>query len=93
VISSSTVKAITKSDIALDVRLLAANIAAMDKQIADKFGPFTKVVLKEDKQDEGHYHDRDVNDQARSQPRGRSAGPAGPTCRCASEALVAFTQD
>jgi uncharacterized protein YegP (UPF0339 family) len=47
VISWSTVKAITKRDIALNVRL-AANIAAMDKQITDKFGPFTKVVLEED---------------------------------------------
>jgi len=57
-----TVKAITKRDSALDVRL-AADIAAMDMQIADKFGPFTKIVLKEDKQDEGHYHDRDENDR------------------------------
>ena len=62
VISRLTVKAITKRDIALDVRL-AANIAAMDKQIADKFGPFTKVVLEEDEQDEGHYLDRDENDR------------------------------
>ena len=28
-----------------------------------KFGPFTKVVLEEDEQDEGHYHDRDENDR------------------------------
>jgi hypothetical protein len=62
VISRSTVKAITKSDITLDVRL-AADIAAMDKQIAGKFGLFTKVVLEEDEQDEGHYHDRDENDR------------------------------
>ena len=62
VVSRLTVKAITKSDIALDVRL-AADIAAMDKQIADKFGPFTKVVLEEDEQDEGHYHDRNENDR------------------------------
>ena len=61
-ISRSTTKASTKSDIALDVRL-AADIAAMDKQIAGKFGPFTKVVLEEDEQDEGHYHDRDENDR------------------------------
>ena len=61
-ISRLTVKAITKTDIALDMRL-AADTAAVDKQIADNFGPFTKVVLEEDEQDEGHYHDRDENVQ------------------------------
>jgi hypothetical protein len=62
VISRLTVKAITtKMKIALNV-LLAADIAAMDKQIADKFGLFTKVILEEDEQDEeGHYHDRNEN--------------------------------
>ena len=45
VISRLTAKAVTKSDIALDVGL-AADIAAMDKQIADKFCPCTEVAFK-----------------------------------------------
>ena len=59
--NGEVISRLTVSDIALDVRP-ASDIAAMDKQIADKFGPNTKVILEEDEQDEeGHYHDRNEN--------------------------------
>jgi hypothetical protein len=62
VVARTTVKAITAQDIALNVRL-AADIAAMDKEISESIEPFTEFSLKDlDEQcDEGHYHDHEDN--------------------------------
>jgi hypothetical protein len=61
VVARTTVKTITAEDIKLNVKL-AADIAAMDKEISESIEPYQEDMLKDlDEQDEGHYHDRDEN--------------------------------
>ncbi len=61
VVARTTVKTITAEDILLNVQL-AANIAAMDKEISESNEPYQEYMLKDlDEQDEGHYHDREEN--------------------------------
>jgi hypothetical protein len=61
VVARTTVKTITAEDILLNVQL-AANIAAMDKEISESIEPYQEYMLKDlDEQDEGHYHDREEN--------------------------------
>lgn len=61
VIARTTVRAITEADIARDVNL-AAEIAAMDKEISIAVAPFEEIVLmEEDNEEEGHYHDHGEN--------------------------------